>query len=144
MQLNYRPCGIVCVGFGWLVGLRPSDISWRPSLVVIYAIMYWPINLTTVQFWLFDLGQLPVTNNTQTKHMQLAIRLRIRFQVQPTYIYIYIYIGDWFIVVIDSYLLWWLIKSLKQFTKHECSSYKKLAWCKIKPEITWSLKILWG
>ena len=72
-----------CLCWFWLVGLSPSDISWRPLLVVIYAIMWWPFNLTTVQFWLFVLGQLPTTNNTQTKHMQPAERLWIRVQVQP-------------------------------------------------------------
>ena len=28
MQLNYWPCVIVCVGFGWFVGLTQSEISW--------------------------------------------------------------------------------------------------------------------
>ena len=40
LQLNYWPSVTVCVGFGWLGGLSPSDISRRPfGRPVCYNVM---------------------------------------------------------------------------------------------------------
>ena len=81
LQLNYRPCFIVCVGFGWLVGPSPSDISWQPFG---HPICYNEINPQHGNCIVLAVWLRPSTNNKQhtTKYIQLAKRLLVRVQVQ--------------------------------------------------------------
>ena len=66
-----------CLFWFWLVGLSPSDMSWRPLLVgrhICYNVMTLQLgNCPFLAVWLRPTTrQLPTTNNTQTKHMQLV------------------------------------------------------------------------
>ena len=81
-------CGVIeflalsyCWCCYWLV-CWPKPI-WHK--LVDHATMQWTFNLATVQFSLFDLGQPPTTNDTQTKYMQLATRLCVRVPAAAKY-----------------------------------------------------------
>ena len=84
---HHRNLGMFCVGFNWLVGLSRSDINWSTIWSAYILQCYEHSNLATFQFWQFDLGQPPTTNNTQTKYIQLAKRLWVRVQVQPIFLF---------------------------------------------------------
>ena len=84
-HLNYWAGVIFHVGFGWLVGLSLhttlADDHWSSYMLKCNE----PWNVATVQFWQFDLGQSPRTNNTQTKYVQLANKFWVRVHVQPVF-----------------------------------------------------------